>query len=455
MKQVLIILENDVLNEGFYLGKSGDFCVVDYFLRHSFEVFTCGVEDVKNNLENLKIFKVQNQDYANNYYKAIWNECGNMKNQKSPGFGKTNEMCVKLELHESELGEIKNGALLFSRAMPQSLTEKFLVNFKILSNKLQALQNMEAIVLLKDKVIPFLLQENKEKIDDLAKVYNDEILKFKNQVKGNYESLVVDSIITDLDENFEKNYEKIEQFAKFEICIKPFNLFGGVGVGIFKKIDKDVVKKHLDKIKEQFVEYGVNERHLVVVQKAVKHPAFGDIRAIFAYGKFIGAFKRWEQKNMIHNTMNGAVILPVCDENFKFSQEFEKQYHNSFIKAIKKIAQLSQDLEFLQNEPFYGCDLLLDEVGGGFQFKLTEINIACPTGLSFLEQSLIFTHFQWHSIAGIKKYYNLNGRIIDKCLKYSNCLHYQQDNIFLDNFNNKNKMTLQLEMAGVAQLVEH
>ena len=36
---------------------------------------------------------------------------------------------------------------------------------------------------------------------------------------------------------------------------------------------------------------------------------------------------------------------------------------------------------------FGGYDLLLDEIDGKFMFKLTEMNIACPTGLSFFDSA--------------------------------------------------------------------
>jgi hypothetical protein len=416
MTQVLIILENDVINNSFYLGKSGDFANIDYFLRHNYEVFVCNANDLQNSAQELPVFLVKNYDYTDNYYEAILNECRNITNKKTPAFGMTEEMSIKLEYQGAEFSEIQNGALLFSRAMPQSLTAIFLKNFRTLQTKFQTIQNMEEIVLYKDKVIPFLLQNNEEYIADFARIYTPDILNFRNQIaKNGYQKLAIDSIVMDLDDDFELNLQKIQQFRKNQICIKPFNLFGGIGVGIFQNIQKNEIQKHFETIKGKFKEFNVTEKHLVLVQKAVKHPDFGDIRAIFSKGEFLGAFKRYEPKHWIHNTMNGAIIVPVCNKNLEFFSSFESKYHAAFKLAIAMISNLNNCVDFLKNEIFYGCDLLLDETQEGFEFKLTEINIACPTGFAFLDSSLLYNSHIDLNTNNVKEYFEKNGRVIDWC----------------------------------------
>ena len=113
--------------------------------------------------------------------------------------------------------------------------------------------------------------------------------------------------------------------------------------------------------------------------------------------------------------MNGAIIVPVCNGDFVFFQTFEGKYHNAFKEAIEHMTQLNKSVDFLQKEVFYGGDLLLDEAGGKFQFKLTEINIACPTGFAFLESSLICNSGFELNFGNIAKYYAEKGKIIDLC----------------------------------------
>jgi hypothetical protein len=111
----------------------------------------------------------------------------------------------------------------------------------------------------------------------------------------------------------------------------------------------------------------------------------------------------------------GAIIVPVCNGDFVFFQTFEEAYRNAFKEAIEHMTQLNKSVDFLQKEVFYGGDLLLDEAGGTFQFKLTEINIDCPTGFAFLESSLICNSGFELNFGNIEKYYEEKGKIIDLC----------------------------------------
>lgn len=423
-KTAFVILESDVIHQPFYPGKSGDFAIIDYLLRNNYDTFICDVNDLQvQDLPKLKTLHIKKKDYSQNYHDAILNECRNIINKKTPGFRMDSTMRVSfeydsissLDLHSNAKNAIK--PLLISRAMPQSLTKNFLKNFSFLAKNTETIQNMPEICLYKDKAIPFLLQKDKQNIADFYKIYGKNPAKFKEDVaKNHYTSLAIDSMLIDINDDFNSNYRKISDFAKWPICIKPFNLFGGVGVGIFENIGMEAAKAHLELIRGKFQEFSVTERQLAVVQKTVARPEFGDIRVIFTRGKFRGAFKRYEPKHHIHNTINGAIIVPVCNANMQFFQTFEIKYRNAFTEAIRQITELNSRSAFLQNEFICGYDLLLDEQNNQPQFKLTETNIACPTGFAFLDASIICNNIAELSKQNIVKYFTENKRVIDSCL---------------------------------------
>lgn len=424
MKTAFIILEEGVIHKPSYLGKSGDFCVLDYLLRNNYDTFVCNANDFQiQGLSTFKALHIKKQDYSQNYYHAVLNECHNIRNGKTPGSGISQMMSVLLEYDEISYVDLQKIAqegikpLLISRVMPQSLTGIFLENFSNLAKTMKTIQNMPEIYLYKDKVIPFLLQKDGGNITDFYSTYNQYVSKFKKEITQNsYVNLAIDSILIDINADFKTNYMKISDFAKWPICIKPFNLFGGIGVGLFTNINKEQIKAHLELIRGKFQEFAVIEKQLILIQRAVAKPEFGDIRVIFSHGNFLGAFKRYEAKNRIHNTINGAVIIPICNSKMEFFQTLETKYHSAFASAIKQITTLNSHSDFLKNEFVCGYDLLLDEQNELPQFKMTETNIACPTGFAFLDTSLVYHSIKDINLENIIKYFAENKRIIDSCL---------------------------------------
>ena len=50
MKTVLIIVEAEVLEKPLYFGKSGDFAIIDYFLRHDWNVFLLNANNLQKEI---------------------------------------------------------------------------------------------------------------------------------------------------------------------------------------------------------------------------------------------------------------------------------------------------------------------------------------------------------------------------------------------------------------------
>jgi len=269
------------------------------------------------------------------------------------------------------------------------------------------------IYLYKDKVIPYLLQKNNDNLELLYSTYSPATKKFINKNDNIFESLSLNTLIIDLANSFEENYQKIIKMeGKF--CIKPFNLFGGVGVKIFQDSKNQTeILKHIETIKQEFIKYKVSERYFALVQEAVILPEFGDVRVLFSYGKFIGAFIKCEPHGYIHNTMYGGIIIPVCNKNFIFHQNFEQKYRELFLQTVQKLTSLNEMSSFLRNEFICGYDLLLTKEKDKLQFKLTETNIACPTGFPFLDSSLIVSYKDELSIEDVREYFNNGARTID------------------------------------------
>ena len=69
--------------------------------------------------------------------------------------------------------------------------------------------------------------------------------------------------------------------------------------------------------------------------------------------------------------------------------------------------------DFLKKEFICGCDLLLD----GNSFKLTETNIACPTGFAFLEASILYIkHGKELTILELEQHFENNETLISRVI---------------------------------------
>lgn len=411
MKTAVIIVEQDVLEKPLYFGKSGDLAIIDFFLRKDWQVVLINAHDMqKKNFLPTHGFLVQYKDYTETFYQSMINECHNIVQGKTPATN-AEGLGIKLSLTDTLLSHYHN-FLLLSRAMPQSISGAFLANFNILAQQAQHVaQSMEEIALYKDKAIPYLLQSNEANIKQLYKIYSADCKIFKEHVGEQFKELSLRTTVIDTSLAFEELYgENIQG----KVCMKPFNLFGGEGVKIFNDVNqKEEMQKHLGKIEAYFDKYNVNEQRLVLVQEAVFHPEFGDVRALFSFGKFLGAFKRFECHGQIHNTMHGGVIIPICNKEMEFYEGFEEQYRKPIQIAIKQLKELNKTSIFLRNEFVCGYDLLLTEGHYELQFKLTETNLPCPTGFAFLDCSLIVTQYASFDINQVKDYFAFNKRTID------------------------------------------
>ncbi len=410
-KTVIIIVEGEILEKPLYFGKSGDLAIIDYFLRKSWRTVVMNANALQG--EGISTaFEVKNNDYTENFYACTLNECWNIINEKTPATNSSG-LVINIEFKEVALIELSN-FLLISRAMPQSITNTFLQNFQKLSSKAGYVpQNLEDITLYKDKTIPYLLQKNNDNIEQLYEVYSTQCKKFKTSIGNGFNSIALNTNIIDISKPFKENHREISK-VNGGICIKPFNLFGGIGVKLFKDSNqKQEIQKHLQEINQYFTQYGVNDRRLALVQEAVSYPEFGDIRILFSFGRFLGAFKRIEKHGKIHNTMHGGVIAPVCNSNMEFHHNFEKQYHKPFADVVAFLRLLNEKSSFLRNEFICGYDLLLTQNENVFQFKLTETNIPCPTGFSFLDSSLIASQNEILDLKTIETYFKNNTRTVD------------------------------------------
>ena len=408
MKTVVVIVESDVLNSRIYLGRSGDGMVVNFFFNDGFRVILVEASSMQRSVEGVRAFLVKNirNSVKNVYNLSVFEEYKNVCNGSVPSNGVDIGLFVEFDLQSCILNDVMDFDVLFSRAMPQSLTKVFLQNFEFLARKARVVpQDMRNICLYKDKVIPYLLQEDEERIGKMCELYGEDVRKFKDGIDGDFSKIAIETDICDI-----TNVENVFDVEK--VCVKPFNLFGGIGIGVFE--DFANVCEHLKVIEGEFERFGVKEKRLVLLQRVVKNPEFGDIRPFFSCGKFIGVFKRFEPVGKIHNTINGAKILPICDENFVFAKEFQENLKDSFVEVIKMLEVLFGYSKFLRNEVIAGCDLLLD----GDSFKLTEINVACPTGFVFLEATNLFVKYgNWLKIEDLDDYFLKNGRIIERVLK--------------------------------------
>jgi|GEM_PF-5914508 len=408
MNTVVIIIENDVFqggtSEGFYLGRSGDFTIINHFVEIGWNVNLTTPSFLSEN----KFFGIKEIQYSthNVHIKAIFQEYQNIIHNLPPSFGKNEELLGKIVATSIEITEI---SLLISRVMPQSLTDKFLSDFENLAKiSKNTPQNMQNICLYKDKVIPYLLQNNAKNIETIYENYSSKVSQFQKQLLKDYAQIAINTSIVRLENttNIEEELEKIP----LPICIKPFNLFGGIGVAVFENYEDSLT--HFENINREFEKYQITEK-LILIQEAVKNPEFGDIRVMFSKGKFFGAFKRYEPINKIHNTINGARIIPICDENLNFSDTFPQNLHAPFTQATFALKELFMESDFLKNEFICGCDLLLD---GNF-FKLTETNIACPTGFAFLEASLIYIkRGKELAISEFENYFAENPTLINRVI---------------------------------------
>jgi hypothetical protein len=407
MKTVVIVIENDVFEQGtngeFYIGRSGDFTIINHFVEIGWNV----ILTTPSFLSKSKFFSINEIQYStpNTHIKAIFQEYQNIIHNLPPSFGKIEGLLGKIVVTPIVVNEI---SLLISRVMPQSLTDEFLSDFENLAKISQNTpQSMGNICLYKDKVIPYLLQKNANNIHTIYENYSPQVSQFQKQLSKDYSNIAMNTSIVKISSTgIEEGLQKIP----LPICIKPFNLFGGIGVGVFENYADCI--SHFEKINCEFEKYKITEK-LVLMQEAVKNPEFGDIRVIFSNGDFLGAFKRYEPINKIHNTINGARIIPICDENLNFSDQFEKNLHTPFTQAICALRELFVESDFLRTEFICGCDLLLD----GNSFKLTETNIACPTGFSFLEASLMYiTHGKELTISHFQKHFEVNPTLINRVI---------------------------------------
>jgi hypothetical protein len=408
MNTVVIIIENDVfkqgIHNGLYLGRSGDFAIINHFVEIGWNVILTTPSFLSEN----KFFGIKEIQYSthNVHIKAIFQEYQNIINNLPPSFGAKDGLLGKVVVTPIKITEI---SLLISRVMPQSLTNEFLSSFENLATiSKNTPQNMQNICLYKDKVIPYLLQNNAKNIEAIYKNYSPQVSQFQKQLSKNYSTIAINTSIVRLENatNIEEELQKIP----LPICVKPLNLFGGIGVGVFENYKNSLAQ--FAKINREFEKYQITEK-LVLIQEAVQNPEFGDIRVMFSKGKFLGAFKRYEPINKIHNTINGARIIPVCDEALNFSDTFPKNLHTPFTQTISVLKELFLDSDFLKKEFICGCDLLLD----GNSFKLTETNIACPTGFSFLEASLIYIkHGKELTISNFNQYFEANPTLISRAI---------------------------------------
>ena len=407
MKTVAIIIENDVFeqstNQGIYIGRSGDFTIINHFFEIGWNITLTTPSFLHKN----KFFGIQEIQYStpNTHIKAIFQEYQNIIHNLPPAFGKNEGLLGKIVATPTEIANI---GLLISRVMPQSLTDAFLSDFENLAKISENTpQNMGKICLYKDKVIPYLLQDNSQNIKTIYENYSPQVSQFQQNLLEDYSSIAMNTSIVKLSSvGIKEDLHKIP----LPICVKPFNLFGGIGVGVFEKYADSI--PHFEKINREFEKYKITEK-LVLIQQAVENPEFGDIRAMFSNGEFLGAFKRYEPINQIHNTINGARILPICDENLNFADTFPKNLHNPLTQTIHVLKKLFMESDFLKKEFICGCDLLLD----GNSFKLTETNIACPTGFSFLEASLAYIkHGKELTISEFAKHFEANPTLINRVI---------------------------------------
>ncbi|MFT4967070.1 MAG: hypothetical protein ACI9CD_000065 [Candidatus Deianiraeaceae bacterium] len=405
MNAVVVIVEEEFIKSSHHFGKSGDLAIVDYFIRQGWQVFLLNANFMKGESIPQSIYKVVS--YNDTFYEAMVQEWENILNKKTPSYS-CERLKVNLELHEVSLFNVQN-FLLISRVMPQSLTQQFLYNFNTLKKIAKAsIQNMEDICLYKDKVIPYLLQKNN--IHNIQTIYSNNVVKFKTDITNDYSSLALATDIINIDQISDSDIVNIDE----KICIKPFNLFGGIGVKVFNKSNKETIIQHLRSIRKFFAQYNIVEEKLVLLQEVVQFPEFGDIRVLFSYGKFIGAFKRFEPNAQIHNTMYGGSIIPICRSDFLFDSEFPHKYHQPLLEAIQMLISLNTESRFLMNEFVCGYDLLLTECNGQLQFKLTETNIACPTGFAFLDAANLFVFYKKKpTLESVKEYFHNNQRTID------------------------------------------
>ena len=169
--------------------------------------------------------------------------------------------------------------------MPQSLSTKLLKALQPFIQKAAAVpQNINQIFLYKDKIIAFLLQQS-DFCNDLYVSYSDQIKEFSTIIdKQNYQDLAICSRAFLIDENEKHISAKISSLKSSKICLKPFNLFGGLGVGIFDQNDHQAIALHLKKVAKLYQKYYV-EYPIIIAQKAIAHPDFGDVRIFFSYGK--------------------------------------------------------------------------------------------------------------------------------------------------------------------------
>lgn len=380
MNQVLIIVEKDVLNngkcEGLLPSKSGDFAIIGYFLQKNWKVLLLEVSKMQKFEGN--VYEVKSEDFTSQLAQSLLQECENIQNYKKPDF---NGVVIELQVSKINFQECD---LLISRAMPQSLDNIFVKSFNHLQKLAKkTIQNIEEICFYKDKVIPLLLQKN-EFLDDFWKLH--EKTRFIENFVGEKISLL--TTICNVYEEISVVMQKAQKIGK-PFCLKPFNLFGGLGVKVFQDFNQAEIEDHLKNIDAIFNNYGV-ENKMVLIQEGVQFPDFGDVRVLCSFGRFLGAFKRLEPQGKIHNTMHGGVIRPICDGLDNFHEEFAVELREPLMFAIEKVLQMGHNSGFLKNEFICGYDFLLTKKSGKFCFVLTETNIACPTGFSFLDSARLF-----------------------------------------------------------------
>lgn len=403
MKTVLILVEEDIIFKTISLGKSGDFAVINYFLQNNWQVYLATPQMLYNeSYISHAVYEVQNIDYSKQYLEAMANEAENILLGRTPDFEGRN---VKIKLETFSVSFVGSD-LLLSRVMPQSLTPQFVKYFNVLAKKCKkTVQNIENICLYKDKVIPYLLQN--QNLGALQSVYT----QMPTTESYTCSNLSLETTIFNINESRQAIVERISTIVP-PFCIKPFNLFGGLGVKVFNGFTAEVFA-HIEHISKVCDTYAIQEK-LVLVQKAVEFPEFGDIRAFFSFGRFLGAFKRFEPNAKIHNTMYGGAIVPVCNANLEFSTHFAELYREPFTNAINDILHINNKSDFLQNEFICGYDLLLTQNHGKLQFVMTETNIACPTGFSFLDAVHLAEYFQKKpTVKETEEYFALNANTIN------------------------------------------
>ncbi|MFT7086924.1 MAG: hypothetical protein ACJAZX_000347 [Rickettsiales bacterium] len=431
-KSVLFIVEKNILDGKSYFGASNDLLLISSAIKMGFEVYVSTPADVILNCHKNTNFPVlrlkRNIDAIDKEIKRSWaKEVVNcfLAISSNPILSEKERSKI-LFLGAKKIEINLNGILIFNRAEPISLNNKFydlLISWQNIGLKIAPNPYLNKI--LGDKLAINAIHENFliAGIDllegvNLEKGQNEISFKTKiipisrNNLSGAEIVQFYDLIIAD---NFSKAQGKFaaeyqifingaEQYLEFhqklgnDSILKPADYFGGTGIVVAQNQILNLnaaianISKSFLAIKQDSGNQNIAFLPAIIAQERASKADLGDLRIVLCGGELQGIFVRVNpdfEKSKVGNLHCGghAESLFKHYEISKAGIDLMIADAPNEAKKIKALYGLLEIIDFLkqikifQEYAIIGADALLTcEKNGDYKYAINEVNLTSPMG---------------------------------------------------------------------------